>query len=58
MSGAPVGDRDPGTSVVYERPAIRDFGSLSELTRASGTVGAEDGGNKMTIHHESNPMQP
>ena len=42
----------------YEPPKVRDFGSLVDLTRAAGFVGAEDGGSKLLIHHSSNPTSP
>lgn len=35
----------------YRSPEIRDYGSLADLTEASGFFGPEDGGSKLTIHH-------
>ena len=35
----------------YEAPIVRDYGSLVELTEATGFTGAEDGGSKLLIHH-------
>ena len=54
------GDRGASAEVggAYERPAIRDLGSLTELTQATGFVGSEDGANKLLIHHVSSPSQP
>ena len=42
----------------YHPPLIHDYGSLVELTEASGLTGPEDGGSKMLIHHESTPGGP
>lgn len=39
-------------SATYERPKVRDYGDLRELTQAQGFTGAEDGGSKALIHHE------
>ena len=30
----------------YEEPKIRDYGDLLDVTRASGTIGGEDGAGK------------
>lgn len=35
----------------YETPTVRDFGTIGELTEATGFVNQEDGGNKLLIHH-------
>jgi hypothetical protein len=35
----------------YETPEVSDFGTIKELTEATGFVNAEDGGNKLLIHH-------
>ena len=37
----------------YERPAIRDYGSLLELTEATNFCYTEDGGAKTVVHHSS-----
>ena len=34
------------TKIPYERPELRAFGRVEELTRASGTTGSEFGGKK------------
>ena len=39
----------------YEEPEVTDYGSLAEMTEASGFVCEEDGGSKLIIHHTSNP---
>jgi hypothetical protein len=39
----------------YERPTITDYGTIAEMTRASGFVNEEDGGSKLLIHHVSAP---
>lgn len=41
----------------YERPEVTDHGTLAEITMATGFTGAEDGGNKLLIHH-SGPIGP
>jgi hypothetical protein len=41
----------------YEKPEITDYGTLVELTQASGAQGAEDGGSKNTVHHSA-PASP
>ena len=41
----------------YENPTVRDFGTVKDLTEATGFVNAEDGGNKLLIHHIS-PLLP
>ena len=41
----------------YERPEIVDYGTLVELTEATGATGAEDGGNKNSVHHSA-PVSP
>ena len=41
----------------YERPEVADYGSVVEMTEATGFTGPEDGGNKLLIHH-SGPMVP
>jgi hypothetical protein len=42
----------------YEKPLLRDFGDIRELTAATGFVAEEDGGSKLLIHHVSNPSGP
>jgi hypothetical protein len=37
----------------YERPEVVDYGSVVEITEATGFTGAEDGGSKLLIHHSS-----
>jgi hypothetical protein len=41
----------------YEAPTVNDYGSLLEITAASGFSGPEDGGNKLSIHH-TQPASP
>ena len=41
----------------YETPTVRDFGTIKDVTEATGFVGAEDGGSKLLIHH-SGPISP
>ncbi len=41
----------------YESPDLEDYGSLTDVTEASGLTGAEDGGSKLLIHH-SGPSVP
>lgn len=41
----------------YETPSVRDFGTLGDLTEASGFVNQEDGGSKLLIHHVP-PLAP
>jgi hypothetical protein len=42
-------------SATYTRPAVTDYGSLTELTAAVDFAGPEDGGNKIELpgfpHH-------
>jgi hypothetical protein len=40
-------------STSYERPSIRDYGTIASITQASGFVQAEDGGSKLLIHHSA-----
>ncbi len=43
----------------YERPVVTDYGSVVDLTRATGFIAEEDGGSKLLIHHlVSNPTIP
>jgi hypothetical protein len=42
----------------YENPTVRDFGTVGELTKATGFVNAEDGGSKLLIHHQDFPLPP
>jgi len=35
----------------YEAPVVQDYGSLADLTAATGFVAEEDGGSKLLIHH-------
>jgi hypothetical protein len=35
----------------YEKPVLVDYGTLQDLTAASGFVAQEDGGSKLLIHH-------
>ena len=35
----------------YEKPVVRDYGNLVELTEATAFVDQEDGGSKLLIHH-------
>ena len=37
--------------VAYEKPEISDYGTIEELTNATGFVGPEDGGSKLLVHH-------
>ena len=39
----------------FETPVVRDYGTLLEMTEASGFVCEEDGGSKLLIHHVSAP---
>ena len=39
----------------YERPQVRDYGSLIELTEATNLVCAEDGATKAQMDHHSAP---
>jgi hypothetical protein len=41
----------------YEKPEIIDYGTLIDLTEASGASGTEDGGSKDSVHHSA-PAQP
>jgi hypothetical protein len=41
----------------YEHPQVVDYGSVVDITEATGFTGPEDGGNKLLIHH-SGPMLP
>jgi hypothetical protein len=41
----------------YERPEVLDYGTVVEITEATGFTGAEDGGSKLLIHH-SGPALP
>lgn len=41
----------------YEKPVVKDYGSLVDITEAVAFVGAEDGGSKLLIHHSA-PAQP
>ena len=45
-------------ALAYKTPVLKDLGDLTELTRASGFVNEEDGGNKLMIHHVSEPATP
>lgn len=57
MTGEVV-NMDKATSTSYEKPVVRDYGTVSAQTAASGLTGAEDGGNKITIHHVSDGTLP
>jgi hypothetical protein len=37
----------------YEKPEVRDYGSLRELTEAVDFSGVEDGGNKLVGPHHT-----
>jgi hypothetical protein len=37
----------------YEKPVVRDYGNLVELTAAVDFRGTEDGGNKLAGPHHS-----
>lgn len=39
----------------FETPVVKDYGTLLEITEATGFVCGEDGGSKFLIHHVSNP---
>ena len=39
-------------NMTFEAPQVMDYGTLVELTEASGFTGAEDGGSKLLIHHD------
>ena len=41
----------------YEAPVVADYGTLLELTTATGFVAEEDGGSKLLIHHVT-PSEP
>ena len=67
MEGLETGvNRDWGEKVhmpqdEYTEPEVVDYGSLNEITEASGFVNEEDGGSKLLIHHvppDSNPSGP
>jgi hypothetical protein len=40
-------------STSYKRPTITDYGTIADVTEASGFVNVEDGGSKLLIHHTS-----
>jgi hypothetical protein len=40
---------------MYSKPEVQDYGTIRELTRASGFTCEEDGGSKLAIHHVSDP---
>lgn len=42
---------------VYDAPAVADLGTLAAMTQATGFVDAEDGANKLMIHHSA-PSNP
>ena len=42
-------------AMAYQTPVVRDYGDLVDITQASGFVCEEDGGNKLVIHHVSQP---
>ncbi len=46
--------------MTFEMPCVKDYGTLLELTEASGFTNAEDGGSKLLIHHvpPSAPIGP
>ncbi len=44
--------------MTYEKPAVRDLGTLEAITQATGFVNEEDGGNKLVIHHVPPDPQP
>jgi hypothetical protein len=35
----------------YQKPVLVDYGTLQQVTAATGFTGAEDGGSKLLIHH-------
>jgi hypothetical protein len=37
----------------YEKPEIRDYGSLRELTASADYTGEEDGGGKLVAPHHT-----
>jgi hypothetical protein len=40
----------------YEKPVVRDYGDLAELTAATVRFGGEDGASKFeTVNHHSLP---
>lgn len=45
---------------MFEVPVVKDYGTLLELTQASGFINEEDGGSKLLIHHvgPSAPASP
>jgi hypothetical protein len=45
-------ERDMGT---FEKPTIRDYGTLVELTAAVEGCNAEDSGSKSTRQHHTDP---
>ena len=42
----------------FEAPQVTDYGTLLDLTAATGFVAQEDGGSKLLIHHVSAPSGP
>ena len=41
----------------YEKPEVRDYGSVQALTEAAGMFGVEDGGAKNEVqHHGASPI--
>lgn len=43
----------------YQAPAVRDYGTVVEMTEALGISGSEDGMSKMVpIHHNPLPSIP
>ena len=38
-------------NTMFEAPEVKDYGTLVELTEATGFTGAEDGGSKLLVHH-------
>jgi hypothetical protein len=47
-------------NTTFEAPVVIDYGTLAELTEATGFTAAEDGGSKILIHHvtPSSPLGP
>ena len=41
----------------YDRPKVSDYGSLAQVTAATGFSGNEDGGAKQAVHH-TGPFRP
>jgi hypothetical protein len=42
----------------YKKPTVHDYGSLLDITSATGFTSTEDSGNKLLIHHIPPPSTP